>query len=91
MNTDHFYDNTENSVKFNTSDLDIHTFGGEIHDDMGIWDAYGIQLGDLTIHDLQSPQMIELGVTIINHLIVNGHNFEFSDKDPYHKFLEYKK
>lgn len=55
----------------------INTFGGEdSHKDYSFAE-YGIQIGDLTISEITPEQMKTLGVAIINHLLSNGHDFEF--------------
>lgn len=55
----------------------IYSFGGEIDiDDMFIRE-YGVQIGDLTLSDITPEEYKNLGISIINHLMANGHKFEF--------------
>lgn len=63
--------------EFNVDSYNISTYGGETWlDDYEIRE-YGIQIGDLTIAEINPEEMKKLGIVIINHLISNGHEFEF--------------
>ena len=63
--------------EFNIDSYNISTYGGETWlDDYEIRE-YGIQIGDLTIAEINPEEMKKLGIVIINHLISNGHEFEF--------------
>jgi hypothetical protein len=63
----------------------FNTFGGESSDpDMGESNYYGIQSfggGDehFSIGKITPNQMINLGCSIISHLMINGHQFEIKD------------
>ena len=54
------------------------TLGGQgwLADDWYV-DEYGIQLGDISVHEMPSSLMIHLAVAMVNHLRANGHEFEF--------------
>jgi len=66
-------------VEFDPSDY-IGTFGGELDDSYG---SYGFQCFSddvgITFSDLDITQYKRLGLSIINHLILNGHSFELKD------------
>lgn len=62
---------------FNIDPYNISTYGGESWIDDFELKEYGIQIGDLTIAEITPEQMKMLGVAIINHLMSNGHQFEF--------------
>lgn len=55
----------------------INSFGGEGWDEDIAIREYGIQLGDLTLCDITPEEYKSLGISIINHLMANGHKFEF--------------
>lgn len=55
----------------------ISVYGGEYWDDSYQFSDYGIQLEDVTIAELTPEQYKRLGVQIIDHLLSNGHDFEF--------------
>lgn len=55
----------------------INTFGGEDWVDDYEFREYGIQIGELTISEISPEEMKKLGVAIIDHLMANGHEFEF--------------
>ena len=67
----------EGSEDFDIDPYNISTYGGEGWIDDFFLDEYGIQIGDLSISEITSKRMKELGVCIINHLLANGHLFEF--------------
>jgi hypothetical protein len=58
----------------------IGTFGGEIDDSYG---EYGLQffsdVADIMFSNIDITQYQKLGLSIINHLIANGHSFELKD------------
>jgi hypothetical protein len=67
----------------------INTYGGEAWIDDFHLDEYSIQIGNLTIADIPSKELIKLATTMVNHLIVNGHRFEFvEDRDSYTKLRQ---
>ena len=54
------------------------TFGGQGWLDSEWYvDEYGIQLGDVSVHNIPSSLMIHLAIAMVNHLRTNGHEFEF--------------
>jgi hypothetical protein len=65
----------------------INIFGGEVniydtHEDLNdIWMKYGFQIDShnvsVTVDDISRYQYIKLGLSIINHLMDNGQDFEF--------------
>ncbi len=63
--------------EFDIDPYNISTYGGESWIDEYEFKEYGIQIGDLTIHEITPEDMKKLGVCIINHLMANGHEFEF--------------
>lgn len=63
--------------EFNIDPYNISTYGGESWIDDYEIREYGIQIGDLTIAEINPEEMKKLGVAIINHLMANGHEFEF--------------
>jgi len=58
----------------------ISTYGGEYTDRDIEWDEYGIQIGDLSISDIPASAMKILAITMVNHLMLNGHDFEFASQ-----------
>lgn len=56
----------------------FQTFGGECWILDQYDDYYGIQLGNVSFCGIKSQFLAGLAVEAINHLIVNGHDFEFS-------------
>jgi hypothetical protein len=71
--------------------LNVNTFGGEGHLGDGYHiDEYGIQVGDESIDNIPSEKFAELAVAMINHLMVNGHDFAF-DFDHNGYILKHKK
>jgi hypothetical protein len=52
------------------------TFGGECWIDDLELDAYGIQIGDLSVSNIPSEVLKRLVVEAVNHLITNGHRFQ---------------
>lgn len=67
----------------------LQTFGGEFWDDDFHFQEYGISLGGLTITSLPPETIKELGVQIINHLMLNGHDFEIrNDKNGNGEYLK---
>ena len=53
------------------------TFGGESWIDDWKTDDYGFQLGDLTVHNLTGIELAKFVCTATNHLMLNGHRFDF--------------
>ena len=53
------------------------TFGGEMEDDSGRVDDYGFDLGALTVHGIKGVEFAKLVASAVNHLMLNGHRFEF--------------
>ena len=53
------------------------TFGGEMEDDLGRIDDYGFQLGSLTVSGLVGAEFAQFVCSAMNHLMLNGHRFEF--------------
>jgi len=77
-------------------DETFHTSGGESSDpDMGGFNYYGIQSfgkdEEFSIGNITPAQMIELGCSIISHLMINGHSFEIkNDRDGNGDYLTIK-
>jgi len=66
----------------------IGTYGGCFHDESGPFDDYGFQFGDLSISGIKEKDAVSLAVELMNHLNVNGVEFEFYfDKLSGHKFI----
>ena len=55
----------------------MSTYGGEYHDDSYDHSEYGLQIGDVSIGEFTPTQFKKLAITMMNHLITNGHTFEF--------------
>lgn len=55
----------------------INSFGGEAWDEDICIREYGLQLGDLSLGDIKPEEYRNIGTLIINHLMANGHKFEF--------------
>lgn len=56
------------------------TFGGEYRDSEGsVWDSYGIDFGVVKVSGISHKQMAHLAAEIVNHLRLNGHEFEFRE------------
>jgi hypothetical protein len=69
-------------IELSEDDTFIQTFGGECHIDGYDFKDYGIQIGAVTVTQLNPKQYMDLGVSIINHLMINGHYFKIlNDKD----------
>lgn len=71
-------ENGEITVTCEPSDQ-FSTFGGEYRDNDYEFAEYGIDMGYVCFYNLSPNQMKSLGLSIINHLIANGHSFEFRD------------
>lgn len=54
----------------------VSSFGGESYIDDFEWSEYGIQIGDISIGGLTPETTKRLAMTLINHLILNGHRFD---------------
>lgn len=57
-------------------DWSPYTFGGESCIDGIEYAEYGINFGDVSIHDITPEQMIALAKVMVDHLLLNGHRFE---------------
>lgn len=67
------------------------THGGEHEDDSIKIAEYGFSIGGLSIYDIPPETFKGLAVEMINHLIVNGHQFELNkDHSDYHYSLKAK-
>lgn len=69
----------EKNVHLDGSEI-LLTFGGESGDEFG-GDEYGIDFEKCVIQGLTPSQMNSLARCMINHLSVNGHEFEFKSGD----------
>ena len=67
------------SVELDEEDEYIQTFGGESYIDEFEFKDYGIQMGAVTVTGLTPEHYMELGLSIINHLMANGHDFKISN------------
>lgn len=67
------------SVELDEEDKYIQTFGGESYIDEFEFKDYGIQMGAVTVAGLTPEQYMQLGLSIINHLMANGHDFKISN------------
>ena len=66
------------------------TFGGEYYQDDGsLYSEFGLDLENVSIYNISRQQIQALGLTIINHLMVGGYDFEFG-KDENGKYLKTK-
>lgn len=54
----------------------VNIAGGEFVDEAGAFDEYYLQFGELSI-EMDSENLRRLAVDCINHLMVNGHKFDF--------------
>ena len=61
--------------------------GGQFCDEVGCVDEYYIQFKDVNL-EMDSDNLKKLAVDAINHLMVNGHTFEFGFTDMGHKELK---
>jgi hypothetical protein len=78
---------------FMTGGEHIHTFGGECNDPDLFLEHYGIDFDTVTIYDLTPNQMVMLAKSIIDHLILNGHQFEIrktNEQDQQHELIHLK-
>jgi hypothetical protein len=69
----------------------FHTFGGEawLEEDSYL-NEYGLDFsGAIAIEKIPASEMIKIGTTIINHLMICGHRFEIKN-DHNGEFLELK-
>lgn len=51
----------------------IDSYGGESYVDGLEFDDYSLQVGDLTLSDIDSVTYKEMARLMVNHLIMNGH------------------
>jgi hypothetical protein len=64
-------------VEINEENPEVSTSGGQQWiADIEI-DDYTIEIGDLYVDNVKSETMKRLAVKIVNHLMINGHCFEF--------------
>lgn len=63
------------SCRADSSD-DFSTFGGEYWIDDDHYCDYGLDCNDVVFYGLNARQYKNLGLAIINHLMVNGYDFE---------------
>lgn len=72
-------------IHVNCLEEDVHvgTFGGEHHHYDYSMEDYGITIEELSISGLTPKHFKELAVTMINHLMINGHRFEFKECGSY--------
>ena len=71
-------------------DENLSVFGGEYWDDDICYDDYGINFEQCSIFGIKSNQMIYLTCQMVNHLMANGHNFQFvttNEQDQPLKFI----
>ena len=70
-------ENTSDYI-FNAEPTDsFGTFGGEYSIDNYTYSEFGLDLEDVSIHNVSKKQIQGLGVAIINHLLICGYDFEF--------------
>ena len=55
------------------------TYGGNYWIDDYEHDEWGIQFDELSIGGLKAENMVQLGISIISHLMTNGYRFEIMD------------
>ena len=67
-----------------TIDIDLksddrfeQTFGGEQWIDDDFINDYGFQLGNLSVCNVKGVELARFATAAINHLMLNGHRFEF--------------
>lgn len=63
--------------EFNIYSYKIYTYGGECWIEDYEIKEYGIQIGELTISEINPEQFKDLAIKMVNHLMSNGHEFEF--------------
>ena len=68
-------ENGEISVTCEPSDQ-FSTFGGEYWDNDYEFAEYGLDMGDVCFYNVSPLQYKSLGISIISHLMTNGHSFE---------------
>ena len=84
------FDNREQSGQIEASAEpadSFTTFGGEYWDNDYKFAEYGLDLGDIAVFNVSPKQYMALGLTIVNHLMTNGYDFEI-DKDVNGSFLK---
>jgi len=65
------------SYRLSSTDTFRQTFGGEGHcDDFDI-DDYGFSFGEVSIYGITGKELSKFVCSAMNHLMVNGHRFEF--------------
>jgi hypothetical protein len=71
-----YFDETDHDyVSLNEKSV-IQTFGGEAFIDNWEFAEYGIDFGEVAIHNVSPTQMVGLACTMVDHLLLNGHRFE---------------
>ncbi len=63
--------------KLDNDDKFEQTFGGESYIDDFEVDDYGFMIGDISIHNLKGKEFSKFVCQAMNHLMLNGHEFEF--------------
>jgi len=64
-------------------DIDIEgqafreSHGGCFTDECGTVDDFGIVFGDVSISGIKTVDLAKMAVEVVNHLIINGVEFEF--------------
>jgi len=64
---------------FAESSDSFNSFGGEYWDDISHYAEYGLDLGDISINSISPKQFKQLAISMINHLMINGHDFSIGD------------
>lgn len=67
----------EMHIELENGNAFIQTFGGEYDIDGFGENDYGLTIGDLFVSNIRGKQLAKLAVSAINHLMLNGHEFEF--------------
>ena len=73
---ENYLQNNEVGVYELKPDDTIYTHGGEAIIDDLVFDDYGICLGEISIYNIKPNQMIHLAQVIVDHLLINRHEFE---------------
>jgi hypothetical protein len=69
------------SLNFEVEPSDyIDLYGGEYWDGDLEFASYGLQFGDITLHDINPTQFKQLAISMMNHLFTNGYDFAI-DRD----------
>jgi len=70
-------DSTCRTFKLVNPSPHISTSGGELWIEDEKIDEYNLHIGELGIYDLTSADLSKLVIQAANHLITNGHRFEY--------------